>query len=77
LCWDGEIVQKNKKMKYLVPLAKGGSNKTFCLSQEAGSDATSQKRQQLMDDHYLLNGTKLDYKWKYCINLFSNSANRC
>jgi alkylation response protein AidB-like acyl-CoA dehydrogenase len=29
-------------MKYLVPLAKGEVIGAFCLSEEAGSDATSQ-----------------------------------
>jgi alkylation response protein AidB-like acyl-CoA dehydrogenase len=48
---------KNKKMKYLVPLAKVV---LFCLSEpEAGSDATSQKTTAIdKGDHYLLNGTK-------------------
>jgi len=38
------IAMKSKKMKYLVPLAKGEVIGAFCLSEpEAGSDATSQK----------------------------------
>jgi alkylation response protein AidB-like acyl-CoA dehydrogenase len=44
-------------MKYLVPLAK--EVMVLCLSEEAGSDATSQKTTAIdKGDHYLLNGTK-------------------
>ena len=51
---------KNKKKKYLKPLATGEIIGAFCLSEpEAGSDATSQQTTAIdKGDHYLLNGTK-------------------
>jgi alkylation response protein AidB-like acyl-CoA dehydrogenase len=45
-------------MKYLVPLAKEVIG-ALPVSEEAGSDATSQKTTAIdKGDHYLLNGTK-------------------
>ncbi|MBK7553326.1 MAG: acyl-CoA dehydrogenase [Flavobacteriales bacterium] len=61
VCWGlEEFANEEQKMKYLVPLAKGGKIGAFCLSEpEAGSDATSQRTTAIdMGDHYLLNGTK-------------------
>ena len=79
VCWGLEqFANEEQKQKYLVPLAKGEKIGAFCLSEpEAGSDATSQRTTAIdKGDHYLLNGTKLDYQRKYCVNLFGNCPNR-
>jgi alkylation response protein AidB-like acyl-CoA dehydrogenase len=64
LRWIRKNTVMKSKIKYLVPLQRR-SNGAFCLSEpEAGSDATSQKTTAIdKGDHYLLNGTKIDYKW--------------
>jgi alkylation response protein AidB-like acyl-CoA dehydrogenase len=66
VCWGIETYgTEAQKQQYLVPLAQGTKDGelyigAFLLSEpEAGSDATSQQTTaELMDDHYLLNGTK-------------------
>ncbi|MHA7129470.1 acyl-CoA dehydrogenase [Algoriphagus namhaensis] len=61
VCWGLEKYgSKEQKEKYLKPLASGEILGAFCLSEpEAGSDATSQKTEAVLDgDHYVLNGTK-------------------
>lgn len=49
-----------QKEKYLKPLASGQKLGAFCLSEpEAGSDATQQKTEAVLDgDYYILNGMK-------------------
>ncbi|GAB2618648.1 acyl-CoA dehydrogenase [Belliella aquatica] len=61
VCWGLEKYgNEEQKEKYLKPLASGEIIGAFCLSEpEAGSDATSQKTEAVLDgDHYILNGTK-------------------
>lgn len=61
VCWGLEKYgTEEQKQKYLKPLASGEILGAFCLSEpEAGSDATSQKTNAILNgDHYLLNGTK-------------------
>lgn len=61
VCWGLErFGTEAQKQKYLKPLAAGTVLGAFCLSEpEAGSDATSQKTEAVLNgDHYLLNGTK-------------------
>lgn len=61
VCWGLEKYGNDEqKDKYLKPLAAGEVIGAFCLSEpEAGSDATSQKTEAILDgDHYILNGTK-------------------
>ena len=61
VCWGLEKYgSEAQKEKYLKPLASGELIGAFCLSEpEAGSDATSQKTDAVLDgDHYILNGTK-------------------
>ncbi len=61
VCWGLEKYgSEAQKDKYLKPLASGAVLGAFCLSEpEAGSDATSQKTEAVLDgDHYILNGTK-------------------
>lgn len=61
VCWGLEkFGTEEQKQKYLKPLAAGEMLGAFCLSEpEAGSDATSQKTNAILNgDHYLLNGTK-------------------
>lgn len=61
VCW---VIEKygseEQKQKYLSRLVTGEWIGAFCLSEpEAGSDATSQKTEAILQgDHYLLNGTK-------------------
>ncbi|SIO00118.1 acyl-CoA dehydrogenase [Algoriphagus halophilus] len=61
VCWGLEKYgTEEQKEKYLKPLAAGEVLGAFCLSEpEAGSDATSQRTEAVLNgDHYLLNGTK-------------------
>jgi alkylation response protein AidB-like acyl-CoA dehydrogenase len=61
VCWGLEKYgTEEQKQKYLKPLAAGEILGAFCLSEpEAGSDATSQKTNAVINgDHYVLNGTK-------------------
>jgi len=61
VCWGLEKYgTEEQKQKYLKPLAAGELIGAFCLSEpEAGSDATSQKTNAVLNgDHYILNGTK-------------------
>jgi alkylation response protein AidB-like acyl-CoA dehydrogenase len=61
VCWGLEKYgTEEQKQKYLKPLAAGEILGAFCLSEpEAGSDATSQKTNAVLNgDHYVLNGTK-------------------
>ncbi len=61
VCWGLEKYgTEEQKQKYLKPLAAGEILGAFCLSEpEAGSDATSQKTNAVLNgDHYILNGTK-------------------
>ncbi len=61
VCWGLETFgTEAQKQKYLLPLAKGESIGSFCLSEpEAGSDATSQHTTAILKgDKYILNGTK-------------------
>ncbi len=52
---------EEQKKKYLVPLAKGESLGSFCLSEPgSGSDAGAAKTMAVLKgDHYVLNGSKL------------------
>lgn len=61
VCWGLEKYgNEEQKEKYLKPLASGEIIGAFCLSEpEAGSDATSQKTEAILEgDYYILNGTK-------------------
>ena len=68
VCWGIETSDQRSRNKYLPDLAQGKKIGAFCLSEpEAGSDATSQRTTAIdQGDHYLLNGTKNDYKWRIC-----------
>lgn len=54
-------VQRHKKKKYLIPLAKGEKIGAFGFDRtEAGSDAGgTQTTAELDGDHYILNGNKI------------------
>ena len=61
VCWGLEKYgTEEQKEKYLKPLAAGEILGAFCLSEpEAGSDATSQRTEAVLNgDYYILNGTK-------------------
>jgi hypothetical protein len=60
-----------------VPQAKGEVIGAFCLSGQKQEVTTSKKRQQLIRDHYLLNGTKTGLQMEVLHQPISNCTNRC
>ena len=56
-----EFGNEAQKQRFLVPLAKGGKLGAFALTEpNAGTDAAGQQTTaDRMDDHYLLNGSKI------------------
>lgn len=56
-----EFGTQEQKEKYLIPLAKGEKLGAFALTEpNAGTDASAQQTTaKLVDDHYILNGTKI------------------